>query len=140
MTSYATQADLEALIPEDALLLLTDEAGTGQIDSAVVETALANAGEVIDSYLAGRYSLPLVSVPPMLKLVSVRLAGHELHVRRNELPQTWEKLYGDAIRFLEQVASGKITLGAADPEPPTSTSLGVAAPAAIFIGNELEKY
>jgi len=113
---YATITDLRQWIDEDILVQLTDDANTGSVDTDVVDTILEAASLQIDGYLGGRYSLPLATVPGILCKLCVDIAGWLLYARRNAgVPEHWQKLYDNAIAFLEKVAQGKITLGASDP-------------------------
>lgn len=138
--SYATQDDLQALIPAEQLLLLSDDNDFGSIDGAVVDTALANASELIDSYLADRYELPFAEVPAILKNICVRVAGYELHARRGEVPDTWSDLRQYALSMLEKMASGQIRLGAAMPKQAATAKMEISAADPLFSRDELDKY
>lgn len=128
--AYATAQDLIDRYGEDELVHITDRLGSGQIDAAVVSGALADAEAIIDGYLAGRYPLPLASVPPNLVLLACTLARYQLWANRasEEIRQRYE----DAIRYLERVASGSILLkmdasGLPDPVQGVSVSSGSSA-------------
>ena len=108
---YATQADLVARFGTSEVLALTDRANTGAIDASVLTAAFEQAGDEIDAYLGGRYSLPLASVPRLLvgvccDIVRYRLCGadvSETEPARNR--------FKDALKLLEQIRDGKLTLG-----------------------------
>lgn len=63
---YATQESLIKRYTADVLLTV---AMTAQrtLDEAKVQEALEDASQTIDSYLAGRYSLPLKQIPAVLE-------------------------------------------------------------------------
>ena len=113
--SYATQQDLIDRYGEQEVIQLTDRADppAETIDAAVVAKALADAGAMIDGYLGGRYTLPLATVPPVLTGYAGDIARYRLY--GDAAPDRVEKAYRDAIRFLEMVAAGKISLGAGAP-------------------------
>ena len=139
--SYATINDLIKLLPEETLIGLTDDEDLGVVNTDRVDAALETATVVIDGYLASRYSLPFSSTPPILSSICVDLAGHLLHIRRDLNSEMWEKRHENAVRFLEKIGEGKLSLGAAEP---TGTgdkeSLAISAPAALFGDDELERY
>ncbi|RJX20295.1 MAG: DUF1320 domain-containing protein [Desulfobulbus sp.] len=114
--SYATITDIRQWIDEDVLIQLTDDADAGTTDADVVATALAAASVEIDGYLGGRYALPLASPPAVLTKLAVDIGGWLLHVRRDvAAPAHWQARHDNAIKFLEKIATGKISLGADDP-------------------------
>lgn len=115
--AYATQNDLITRYGEEELVQITGPA-SGVIDSAVVAGALADADALIDGYLAGRYPLPLASVPANLVLIACAVARYL--VWKDISTEEIRKRYEDAIRYLERVASGSIPLrmdAAGQPDP-----------------------
>lgn len=112
--AYATQANLVDRFGERELVELTDRAEppAGAIDAAVVASALADADAVIDSYIVGRYALPLSPVPAVLELRACDIARFLLHGLR--ATQEVRDRYDDAIAFLKDVSAGKAKLGADD--------------------------
>lgn len=124
--SYATLDDLVSRYGEEELVQITGPA-SGVIDGAVVAGALADADAMIDGYLAGRYPLPLASVPPNLTLIACAVARYL--VWKDLASEEVRKRYEDAIRYLERVASGGIplrmdTAGQPDPLQGVSVAAG----------------
>lgn len=117
---YAVLSDLVARYGEAELIQLTDRMGDGAIDAAVVSQALADAGAVIDGYLAGRYTLPLASVPPILVGYCCDLARSRLYT--DTPPENITKRADDAVKFLSLLGQGRINLGSA-PEPASDNSV-----------------
>lgn len=139
--SYATQADLEKLLPENILLGLTDDNNLGVVAVDKVDAALETASITIDGYLASRYPLPFAETPLVLTKLCVDLAGHLLHLRRNQTSELWQKQSENAIRFLEKLSSGALSLGSGDPSGTgDKESLQVSAPDALFDSDTLDKY
>ncbi|MFC0911926.1 gp436 family protein [Pasteurella multocida] len=105
---YATQESLIKRYTADVLLTV---AMTGQrtLDEAKVQESLEDASQTIDSYLAGRYSLPLKQIPAVLERHCCYIARYFLEKNRatNQARQDYE----DSIRYLEKVAAGTISLG-----------------------------
>ncbi len=105
---YASQQDMIDRYGPDALLAATDLDGVVAADR--VANAIADASDEIDSYVGKRYSLPLVSVPRVLSRLTVDIAVYRM---ADEASQTEEKRkrYEDAVKLLDSIAKGKVSLG-----------------------------
>lgn len=117
--------DLTLAIPTQTLIWLTDDNPEARtVNMLVLEEAVRQAEERVDAYLRGRYELPLNPVPTVIKDACVHLARYWLYGRRPEgadLPEAVTSTYKDALKLLEDVRDGKLTLGTpqgtAQPEP-----------------------
>lgn len=106
---YATQQDLVDRFGETEVIQLSDRASTGAIDAAVVAAKLADAEAEIDSYLAGRYTLPLDPVPLTLQRIACDITRYHLY---DDRPTEYvAKRYDAAVAFLKAVNKGDIQLG-----------------------------
>src|SRR3990167_4705560 len=109
---YSTLTDMKKLIPETAIIQLTDDENVGSVNQARVDEAIAQADAEIDSYCGGRYTVPFTTVPDICRKISVDIAIYNLYSRRvEEIPETRAERYKNAMRQLEGIASGKITIG-----------------------------
>lgn len=122
--TYAVQADMVTALGEDELIQLTDRADppAGAIDAGVLTRALEAADGEIDSYLAARYTLPLASVPVILRDCAIDIARYRLHDRG--LPDLVADNYKHRIAWLRDVAAGKASVGLA-PEALTPNTAGL---------------
>lgn len=106
---YATKKDLVARFGENVL-------GLALIFPADVpdplETALQDACEEVDGYLAVRYPLPLPNVPNNLKRIVCEIARYKLYFE--VAPEAVELRYKMAIDFLKGVRDGKNSLAILD--------------------------
>ncbi|MRR56959.1 MAG: DUF1320 domain-containing protein [Deltaproteobacteria bacterium] len=140
--AYCTLADIEA--PNEDLIELTDDTDTGAVDQANVDKAIAHADELIDGYLRGRYTLPLDPVPGLIRTLAAVITLRRLYGRRPRLkiPEALADDYKNALKLLENIQKGLVTLGAATPgeELPTDAVSQVKAPARIFTDELLETY
>lgn len=129
--SYATLQDLIDRFGEDELVQLTDRAAvpTDAIDAVVVERALDDARRLIDGYVAGRYRLPLDPVPDLVRRIACDLARY--YLQSNKPTELVKDSYKEAVRLLEKVAAGAVTLQAAGVEP-----AAVPGGGATFIAGE----
>lgn len=123
--AYATLQQLIDRFGERMLVALTDRADIPAhvIDQAVIDRALADTDALIDGYLMARYVLPIVgAVPPLLADLAQAIAIYKLHVQAAD-PKI-EADYKDALRALQQIASGTIRLPVAGAEPATQGGSG----------------
>ncbi|AVG15383.1 hypothetical protein CFN79_05625 [Chromobacterium vaccinii] len=146
---YCTLADLQLAIPQATLVQLTNDAPADysvapEPNLAVVEEAVLQAEELVDAHLRGRYVLPLVTVPSVIKDSTVNLARHWLYARRpegNELPDAVTRTYKAALQILESIRDGKLHIGVptgeAAPEP---GEVRVRARRQLFSASMLERY
>ena len=107
--SYCTPQDLIDRFGEDELTQLTDRDALGTLDHAVIERAIDDATAEIDSYLGGRYQLPLNPVPRILTTYAADIARYRLY--DEAAPDQVQRRYDDAQKFLRAAAKGEITLG-----------------------------
>jgi phage gp36-like protein len=117
--SYCTVDDIKKAIPEKDIIQLTDDVGTGIIDTTRTDEAILNASDIIDGYLSGGgYTLPLSPVPGIVRSICCDLAIHYLYGRRfaAEMPQGIELRQSNALKLLGLIQAGKISLGIASPD------------------------
>lgn len=137
---YCTLEDIKGHVPDRRLIELTDDLNPndeGSIVEEVVGKAISEACTLIDAYIGKRYSLPLPSVPPVLRMIAVDLTIYNLYERLTEMNITdgMKLRYNNAVALLKQIASGDLPLGLPEPEGPTqgfSVSSMVAGGPAIF--------
>lgn len=115
--TYITQSDLIDRYSQRMLVSLTDRSDepTGQIDADVITEALELTDAMIDSYLAGRYVLPLGAVPVQIRDLAFQVAIYKLHIYQAD-PKI-DKDYNMAVRTLELIQDGKVRLPIAGVTP-----------------------
>jgi phage gp36-like protein len=108
---YATQSDLVGRFGNRELVQLTniETPSATSLNGAVADRALADASAEIDTYLAGRFALPLAVVPSVLVRLCCDIARYRL--AENRSTEEMRRRYEDATRVLEQVRDGKLQLG-----------------------------
>lgn len=111
--TYAIRQNMIDRFGEDELIQLTDREGLGEINTTVLDRSLADAGAVINGFLAARYPLPLSApVPTVLELLECDIARYFLHDDR--ATEQVENRYKDAIGLLRDVSKGAAMLGIDD--------------------------
>jgi phage gp36-like protein len=111
--AYASSDDMIARYPNRDLLQLTNEDPTQtEINTSVIDQALADASAEIDGYLDGRFALPLTDAPALLDRLACDVAMYRLQSLRplHDMADA-RKRYEDAIEPLVRVARGEVTLG-----------------------------
>jgi phage gp36-like protein len=124
--AYAAQTDLVPLrMTEKDLIELTDDDFTGQVNTAIVDAALAEASGVVDSYCRARYQTPLQTDQNIVAL-TLDIAVYTLFKRRrqNQLSETVQGAYNAAIAFLKDVAAAKASLDQPSGNQPQTSSAG----------------
>jgi len=119
---YSTLSDLKKQLSEDLLIKLTDDHELGIVDQPTIDDAIAGADAEIDSYLAGRYNVPLSPVPVLVRRSSVDIAIYNLYSRRMGAPEDRVERYNNTTRLLKAISDGKATLG--QTPAPAETEVG----------------
>jgi len=145
---YLTRAAIEAAIPAATLALLTnDDPAADSPDEGVLSMAVTNVEELVDGYLRGRYGegdKPMFTeVPSVLRGLAVNILRHELYIRRPEgdVPDPVKVAYANAVKVLEQIRDGRVTLGDAAGKPaPAPLEVMVRSRKPAFGGEQWERY
>jgi len=109
MSQYATTTDLgDYGLPPDALT------GVG-MTPAVQNKILTKASGIIDSYLRGRYKLPLsVPYPDEIIEACVSVAAFKVLKRRGHNPSAFDQTFTDdyqaALEWLAKLSKGEVNL------------------------------
>ncbi|MDQ7799559.1 MAG: DUF1320 domain-containing protein [Candidatus Edwardsbacteria bacterium] len=121
--AYCTLDDIKKVAPETDLIQLTDDDNLGIIKTTITDAAIEDADDFIDTYLRGRYTLPLSETPKIIAKLSVDLALYYIYERRfkTKMPEGIIGSYNNAIKLLGQIQQGRISLGV---DSGTSTGSG----------------
>lgn len=139
---YATQSDMVLLFGEKEVRQITDRLLTGAIDTPVLTDALQLASDEIDAYIGSRYPLPLASTPRLLMRVCCDVARYRLLGSDVQETEAARNRYRDAIRTLEQVRDGHMSLGLDMAQQPVGTSdtVGIINGRRVFDADSLSDY
>ena len=141
--AYSTIDDIRKLLPEQELIALTDDESLGTVEQGRVTEAIAQADAEIDSYCAVRYSVPVTPVPAMLRKLSVDIAVYSLYSRTvQSAPEVRAERYRAAVRQLEGISKGTLTLGVQEAEESASTGAETnkTTDAALFRRDRMEGF
>jgi len=141
--AYATIADLIEEASTELLLELADDLDSGDINDAAVQALLQDnlddAAAMLDSYVGVVYALPLASTPDVLNKYNSLYALYLLYLRRGQVPDALQLAIDNLLRWLRDLAAGKVQLGlpAADVPVPLSLPRAVVAGPQIFTRTSL---
>lgn len=109
---YTSRAAITAKLPEHFLLEALDDDADGVEDTGLLDTIVANAEREIDSYLEGRYTLPLSPTPALLGTASLVLVLEALYFRRGVDPDKnpWRNRASEIRARLRRILSGEESL------------------------------
>lgn len=119
---YCTPQDIITAITEEKVIQLTDDDNVGVVNDVHVTQAITTADAEINGYCAVKYSVPFVTVPPIINGLSIEIAVYYLHKRRT-VPEKIEKAYDKAVARLKDISRGLLSLGI---DPPPAASAGGA--------------
>lgn len=116
---YATPQDLIDRLGSREATAISDRNGTGLPDTAALTRALGEAENEVNGYVGRRYLLPLTSsstgqpadVPTVLKRLVIDIARYQQTGTEIMETESIRNRYKDAVRMLEQIAKGEISLG-----------------------------
>jgi phage gp36-like protein len=96
----------------DLVQLTNEDPAATTVAAEALERALADASAEIDSYLEGRFRLPLGDPPAVLRRLAVEIAMYRLQALRplGDVKDARAR-YDDAIAMLRRIARGEISLG-----------------------------
>src|SRR5690606_11273033 len=97
---YATAVDIEKIYGREILDAVADRSRTGQQDDDAVAAALQVSEDEINSYLGGRYSVPLEPVPPYIRQMCVDFTVYRLALDIAPRSEEMRLRYLDHISYL----------------------------------------
>jgi phage gp36-like protein len=133
---YHTYENLLDKISAEELRQLVDDENVGSIVVTPVPNAaylrIVAAGNhaqaLIDGYCRGNYTVPFVTVPDMVRELSIELTIYNCMMRKKEIALSEEqnRNYKNALDILERIQEGKVKL------------LNDTNPAPSFVSNKAE--
>ena len=98
---YCTLDDIKKQLQETTLIEITDDNLSGQINTDVVDETTLYADTLIDGYLRGRYTLPLQSIPEIVRVLATDLSIYRLYSRRfhTDMPDSINDKYKNSIKL-----------------------------------------
>lgn len=114
----------------EALIQLTDRDQLGQIDATVLDAAMNDATDTINTHLLKRYTLPLAAVPAVLKRLCCDIARY--YLQEQEVPESVNDRHTGAIDLLKSIAKGDVDLAVGEVSGGASDSVTFETGTAAF--------
>jgi len=136
---YITSVDLD--MRQDQLVQLTDDEGAGVVNEERVAAAITGAQAEVDGYCGKRYKVPFADPPQLVNRLTAVLAKYNLYTRRDEVPDSVVSQHKAAVKALDDISKGVISLGK-EPEPTPAAATGgkISGPSKIFGRDKLRGF
>jgi phage gp36-like protein len=135
--AYCTTDDLKKALPEEKLIELTG--GGESIDTDVTDFAILAADRTVDAYVGAVRTVPLTSVPGLIRDLSVDLAIGWLFGRSlADVPEEWQGRRQAAVATLRDIRDGQVRLDGVTAEN-SARLLSVESRDRIFSATKLAK-
>jgi len=108
---YCELANLEEQFSREKVQSLIDDLEDGPTTTSVVDKAITDADNLINSFVGRAYTLPLETTPALVTTLSCDIGLYNLRSRRRGEDVVITKRYEAAVRLLEKIAVGKASLG-----------------------------
>lgn len=138
---YSTVEEVKKMIDEGAMVYLTDDSGTGEIDESKITDAINDADSEINGYIQKRYPLPLPSTPSVINKLSKDIALYNLFSRRGidkeKNDDTVLQRYKNAVKFLENLSKGIVNLGITTTQVKSVIEINLSSNRKLFSRNSM---
>jgi phage gp36-like protein len=111
---YCTPAQFFALYDRRSMLQLSSDDSDRDGDLVKVQTILDVQASELESYLSGRWSLPLVTVPAVLTKWVAVTAAVRMYARRTDAPSSLNDDKKWSADWIEQLQRGVVVLPGVD--------------------------
>ena len=118
--SYVVRADLVKRWGADWLPQKVASDGTVSEDADRINTALADASALVDTYLEARYKLPLDKTPTFLKSLTCDIARFRCSSDVLESSSPAKQSYDVALKNLKSIKEGSLDLVGLTPIDPSA--------------------
>ena len=145
--AYCEQSDLNDVLTNDELIQLTDDKNTGNIVTARITAAIAQADNLINSYCRAQHTISDWTgddIPELIKDLSVRMTKYFLWKRRRkgQIDEEIKNAYDNDMKTLKGINKGDIKLEDAESFANTGEiiSSNKASTDKVYTSTELAKY
>ena len=114
--------------------LTSDQAAAATKSAATITKALDRANGEVDGFCGKRYQVPFSPLPDFVKALALDIAVYNIFSRREMIPENRKTRRDNAVKNLEQIAKGLVTLGVPDSTPAPET-FSSATPAVVSAGS-----
>jgi phage gp36-like protein len=123
---YITVSNLYTRMSEqDVIRLSNDDYAATAIDTEVVNEIIDTAEDMLNSFVRGRYIVPLTPVTKLIESMVLDLAVHGLYSRRTNIPipEPVSDAYKNTIKLLGLIQERKMHIGVSEIQSGTSGAI-----------------
>ncbi|MDZ4042910.1 MAG: DUF1320 domain-containing protein [Eubacteriales bacterium] len=147
---YCTVDDLKGQVREDVLISLVDDDDESPATLAEaspemrsrIDVAMTAATDEINGYCMARYPVPFSPVPGVIRKLAVDITLYNLFARRgydeNSADRSILDRYKYAVKALESIAKGTVTLGT--PVPPATSEVDIRSNNRVYGRDKLDAF
>jgi len=140
--AYITESDVSKVLPIQELVLLTDDSGSGTVDSANFNQCVADSEAIINAYLRPQHSVPLTTPGDLIKKIDIELTIFHLNKRRDTISEAVRNYYDDNLKLLNKISTGSITIN--DPDSFRNTGGRIqsnkSSTSKVYTSSEMDKF
>lgn len=140
MSRYAQPQDLLDSEGEDLVYAIFDRNTDGVLDQVAIDRCQLDASAEMDGYISRRYPIPAPVTPAWAKQICNDIAIYRGARSADRLTTELRQRYEDAIKFLENVAAGKVGLGVAESTNPDAGSDGDVKGGEILVSSQPRRF
>lgn len=107
--AYTTIAEMEAAFGAQEVLDLVDRDRDGVADAGVLDAAIADAGDTIDSYLRSRFQVPLADAPGLIRKCARFIVRYNLS--EDHATDRVKDDHKQALAWLDRIRKGEMDVG-----------------------------
>lgn len=139
---YCDLTDIQKYKDPAIYVQITNDLDGDLVDENIINEISDKSDNIINSYIGGRYQLPLAETPKIIRNIAIDLTVKFLYDRRlGEKNEIIEEAYENAIELLEEIRDGKLFIPELDTtEDKLKGGYAVVRNKRIFTDNVLEEF
>lgn len=107
--AYCDLTDIQKYKDPAVYVQITNDLDGDTVDNDIIDEIVDKSANIIDSYIGGRYPLPLGVIPKIIRNIAIDLTVKFLYDRRlGEKDEIIEEAYENAIALLKDIRDGKL--------------------------------
>ena len=107
--AYCDLTDIQKYKDPAVYVQITNDLDGDTVDNDIINEIVDKSANIIDSYIGGRYPLPLEVIPKIIRNIAIDLTVKFLYDRRlGEKDEIIEEAYENAIALLKDIRDGKL--------------------------------
>ena len=139
---YCDLTDIQKYKDPAIYVQITNDLDGDEVDESIIDEIADKSDNIINSYIGGRYQLPLAETPKIIRNIAIDLTVKFLYDRRlGEKNEIIEEAYENAIELLKEIRDGKLFIPELDTtEEKLKGGYAVVRNKRIFTDNVLEEF